>query len=747
MKRSMVFGPLFVTLVVTGFILRLSFLGRVPPTLYLDEIDDYINSQNWFYYGGIFNFSFTGLRISLFEILSGNALAVILLNFNLNIAARFSVFLYSLLICLPLYNFSIELYMNKTIARLSTLLWLFSPLSFFMGLYGTSLELFPLFYFIIFVTILLRLHKQSYKLNRNWFYLIFISAVLIIIRDNLVWSFLDFLFIVLMLIIYETFSRSGLIRQKFNSKQQIIFLSSLVVSLILSWIFLIRKLSAYLLSSSLNLVLLPFPRAITLFFVRLYYFIAPNNLILLNPFPSLSLQYLPGFTPMFFLSEGFIVFPAIAYSIICLYKKKFFYQNLVLLSLVVGGYLAPVLSLANPPNFALESETIFAFPPLTILISVFIVHLKHSTETRVTVNFKGVFLHYKQFIMAIITCLIVLMLVNISGFYVDLSRNYDNSVISESNSNFYPFYGLEQSSNYIVLHNLTSYPLYYYPNTTLTSSWINLSTSESLSFWFYNEGYPLDYLKEYSDGKINSIKLLQPNSYPVVGIKGVIILNQNVSFDTILRNSGYLFNILSEILRPNGEIAWQIIKLTPNITAGIKVYNNSFLMNNSMKTNFTLNNFNLTSSTSNFSFGLKMKVLNAHLNSQKLEPLIRDPLFLSIGIACGTNFQWLPQSIQNGTVAYFEIKSSNSSYILYAVPPIDISSNETYFLFLSFRNDTFYFYENNSLLETKGSNYKFTWSQVIYLASSCNARLIGLFYQGYISPGVEDSLYYSESYA
>ena len=145
MRRSLVFELIFFTLVVISFILKLSLLGQVPPTLYIDEIADYINSQNWVYYGGIFNFSFTGLRISMFEILSGDALAVILLNFNVNIAARFSVFLYSFLICLPLYSFSRELYSDNTIARLSTLLWLFSPLSFFMGLYGTSLELFPLF--------------------------------------------------------------------------------------------------------------------------------------------------------------------------------------------------------------------------------------------------------------------------------------------------------------------------------------------------------------------------------------------------------------------------------------------------------------------------------------------------------------------------------------------------------------------------------------------------------------------------
>ena len=139
MRRSLVFELIFFTLVVISFILKLSLLGQVPPTLYIDEIADYINSQNWVYYGGIFNFSFTGLRISIFEILSGDALAVILLNFNVNIAARFSVFLYSFLICLPLYSFSRELYSDNTIARLSTLLWLFSPLSFFMGLYGTSL--------------------------------------------------------------------------------------------------------------------------------------------------------------------------------------------------------------------------------------------------------------------------------------------------------------------------------------------------------------------------------------------------------------------------------------------------------------------------------------------------------------------------------------------------------------------------------------------------------------------------------
>ena len=580
MKRNSYLTLIFIGLVIINVILRVLFLGRTPPSLYIDEINDLRTSQYWVTNASILNLSFTGLRVSLFEILSGNSFAVLVFRSEVNIAARFSVFIYSLLICLPLYRVSKELYGKRAIGWLSVLVWLYSPLSFFMGLYATSLELMPLFYFLIFIFFLVKLRKNMYKASRNWIYLIIVTFLLLFIRDNLAWSFLDLAFTVLMLFLYETFTKNGAIRRKFSIKQEVALLSVVFALIGAGWILLIRRLSSYLLSASLNLALLPFFEAIVIFFVRFYYFIAPYNLILLSPFPSFSLRYLPGFTPMFFLSEGIILFPTIGYSIFSLHKKKDSFQNFILLSLAVGGYLAPILSLANAPSFAVESETIFAFPALAILISVFSLRLLGLTKKRTTLRFRTIYLHYKAVALTVIIFLLALMLINVTGFFVDLSFHYNNHVVDDSNSNFYPYYGLRQSADYIVSHNLTSYPLYYYPNTSY-NNWVNLTTSGWISYWFYSEGYPFQYLNEYSHGKIKSINLIEPNTFPAIESGWVIVLSQNISYSKILAKSGYSVQILYEVLRPDKQIAWQIIKVTTNLTEALEIIQNVTLANNS----------------------------------------------------------------------------------------------------------------------------------------------------------------------
>ncbi|MCL6090746.1 MAG: hypothetical protein M1393_06885 [Candidatus Thermoplasmatota archaeon] len=465
--------------------------------------------------------------------------------------------------------------------------------------------------------------------------MIIVTFLLLFIRDNLTWSFLDIAFTVLMLFLYESFTKNGAIRRKFSIKQEIAILSAVFALIGAGWILLIRKLSSYLLSASLNLALLPFSEAMVLLFVRFYYFITPYNLILLSPYPSFSLRYLPGFTPMFFLSEGIILFPSIGYSVFSLYKKKDSFQNFILLSLAVGGYLSPILSLANAPSFAVESETIFAFPAFAILISVFSLRLLRLTGKGTTLRFGVIYLHYKKAALTVIIFLLALMLINVVGFFVGLSTHYNNYVIDNSKSNFYPYYGLRQSADYIVSHNLTSYPLYYYPNTSY-DNWVNLTTSEAISYWFYAEGYPFQYLNEYSYGKIKFIKLIEPSTFPAVGPGGVIILSQNISYSKVLSKSGYLVKTLYEVLRPDKEIAWQIIKVTPNLNEALGIIQKATLANDSR---------NITGLNSNFPLGLKLIITNTEFKNERLSPLLRDAYFINIGLSNGTNFPWLSPSV------------------------------------------------------------------------------------------------------
>ena len=737
MNRYKTLGIAFTALLVVGVFLRLLFIGRVPSTLFIDEINHLTNAQNWVWSANVSNVSFTGLRISLYQILSGNAFAVLFLGFDINLATRFSVLIYSILICLPLYKISNELFGNRRISYISVLIWLFSPLSFFMSLYATSLELMPLFYFLTFLFLVLKIHKNSYKLNKDWVYLAIVTFLILFIRNNLLWSFLDIVFTFLMLILYESFARNGFIKKRFSLTQEVLLLSDIFIILAIAWVLLIRRLSSYILSPSMNLALLPFNNAVILFFVRIYYFIIPQNLILLNIFPSSSLEYLPGITPMFFLSEGIVLFPAIGYSFLSLYKRKNTFQNVFLLSLMVGGYIDPIINLANSPSFAVQSEAIFAFPAFSILIAVFSNEL---LKNYVKAKTKSKFLSYKKAIRIFIVFLIVLTFVNIGGFLVDLSSHYNNYANNDVESPFYPYYGLKQSADYMVSHNLTSYTLFYYPNTSY-NNWVNLRTDGAISYYFYTEGYPLQYLNEYSHGKIKSIKLIDPNGFPVVSLNWAIVLNQNVSYDKVLLNSGYSVKILYNVLRPDKNIAWQILKINSNFSAASKIINNSTLLNNSQNNKFKLNNSTVKILNSNFAIGINFQTSNSHLNNSKLFPLLLDSKFINIGLSNATNFPWLSPSIANGTVAYFELKSSNSSYIRYTSTTTNITANMTYFLFVTYNGSSFYFYLNNSLLCIWPSNYKYAWTAALYLTSEPNIKLTAILYPSYITPGVENSLY------
>ena len=161
MKRNSYSTLIFIGLVIINVILRVLFLGRTPPSLYIDEINDLTTSQYWVTNASILNLSFTGLRVSLFEILSGYSFAVLVFRSEVNIAARFSVFIYSLLICLPLYRVSKELYGKRAIGWLSVLVWLYSPLSFF---YGTLRDFTRVNAFILF----LNLHLLPIKIAQEY---------------------------------------------------------------------------------------------------------------------------------------------------------------------------------------------------------------------------------------------------------------------------------------------------------------------------------------------------------------------------------------------------------------------------------------------------------------------------------------------------------------------------------------------------------------------------------------------------
>ena len=744
MKKDKLFFTVVISICVTGVILRLLFIGKVPPSLYIDEINDLVNAQNWIKTGSILNVSFTGLRISLFQILSGNAFAALFLGFNVNVEARFSVLLYSVLISLPLYKVSNELFGGRTIGYVSVLFWLFSPLSFFMSLDATSLELMPLFYLLTFVFFVLKLRNNNYVFNRYWIYLFAVLFFIFIIRDNMVWSFIDLIFIILILIFYESFSREGIIRQKFSLKKEILLLSSIVLTLSLVWFLFIGKLSSYFLSPSLNLALLPFNQAARLFFIRLYYFVKPQNMILLNAYPSSVLRYPPSITPIFFLSEGLVFYPAIGYSLFSSFKRKNTFRNIFLLSMIAGGYSEPILSLANPPNFAVQAETIFAFPAFVLLISAFLIELVRSYSKLNTNNIKrGCRLH-KKTLVSIIAFLMILMMVNIGGFLVDISSHYDNYASDNIESQFYPFYGLKQSADYIVSHNLVSYPLFYYPNTSY-NNWVNLTTNELISYWFYTEGYPLQYLNEYSHGKIGSIKLIYPGTFPVVGPNGVVVLSQNFSYSTILSDCGYSTKILYNVSRPDKTIAWQIIEVTPILPAASGIINSSTILTTPGETNMTFGISVLRKLDSNFAVATIFNISDSRLKNDRFFPLFRDSMFLNIGLGNGTNFPYLSPIVANGTVAYLELKMLNSSYIKYVATTTDIMPKISYFLFVTFNAGQFYFYLNNTLLSAWSSSLKFTWTPDLYLTSSPSLKSESIIYTGYATSGIEDSIFLWES--
>ena len=725
-----------------GAFLRFYELSSAPNTLYIDEMQDLVGAKLALSDILPIN-SFSEFQNDFTLTLNGYFLSIWLFPKSVGIASRFPVALYGSLIPLPLFFLTKELFKTNITAFISSFLWEFSPLSIFMSRYAVSVELYPLFFFLVFIYLFVLFYEhKSNRSRRKIFFLVVVLSVIIISRDVLIWSIQDVVLLALFLLIFKIVSSR--LNHTVNRRREY-FLFAFVITIIAVILTILTFAKSTLLSlvslpSNFSLYSIPIEDSINQLIIRIYYFLLPQNFIIFSLYPVNFFIIAPSRTPTLFISEALLAIPSFIFVVFNLIKKKMFFEYSLLLILFFGGLLSAIVNTANSPVFVVESEAIFSFPALTIMMACFTVYILRNHSAKLSNSTKKILKLY--FARIIVIGVAILFVFNLYGFEVNIFNNYDKYSTSNPSTPLYPYYGLNLASNYLVRHNLTNDTIYYYPNTSLRG-YVTLSTNNDINFYFYSMEYPLIYLKAYSNNTILSISLLNPYQLPVIrNPNPVIILSQNNSYAFYLANNGFTVNVLDTIDRPNGVIAWQILMVTAQTSGFNRLFTNSVLLSSvDNQTSIPINASLSSVYAHNFTLITVFELASFNQSNRFHELFSSNNGTINIGYSVGSNFPWVPPSLANSSFPYFQIQTINPHFGKIVAPIEPLQSNSIYLLALTFSNGIFSFYINSTLISSWTPGYQLYNLSTIFLENYEQSHVFAMLLQSCVNAGTEAGLY------
>lgn len=570
--------PTLLLIFLLSFALRILGIGKSPPGLYNDEL--YYSISALAQLNHISSLMVPNFSISqwIFYFLNGYIGSLYFLGPTV-LSSRMPEVIYGSLMIFPLYLVAKDLTKNHRIAVAAALLWSISPSAIITSRVGYGIEIFPLFIFLFIFLFLYRFSRDGeYK------YLI-IPALLVSLSvyytSWFIWlgfpTLVSIISLLLIFILEKFGSRLVFVRHRlglgflifmftFFSIWTLVYLAWRMPSPIHNLLNSIIPYSSSLPSNN--------PFGFILFIKRLIYAISPTN-IFIFPLSTNALAYgSPVQIPMSYtFLFPFLIIYLVSLFIQIKHPDKSLKSDYLILTLFFAGFLEPLFNLTNSHTNFEPSEGIFALPFLAIMISsgIFyllnLIHQKFNPPIKVLQSISSPVgrnnikkIPWDRYLTLLGALLVILSAFSVSSFEYSLNTSTMNYYQNNPDTLYYPFYGWENVSQYLVSNHLNKYPIYYVPGS---GGWLNFSNENNLNYWYYHQEFPNYWLYYFSNGKVKLAGLVTNSVSSLIGNNGSILLSQEVNFTHILRDNGLRFRILDGIYRQNGQVAIQIIFLYP----------------------------------------------------------------------------------------------------------------------------------------------------------------------------------------
>lgn len=698
-----------------GLIIRLYEITAIPPGLYTDELQFLLSAYVQMHGKSSVPFSnINGPNTLAIIYYSLNGYFISLFLFGLgNLSARLPVALFSAAMIFPIYLVSMEYIKDESVGILAGILWEFSPASFVMARWGVGVEFFPLFLFLFILYFIGRLIHHS-NVRSSMVIVIFISLLSIFLPSVSVWTLipLGIFFISVLGYFLALKSRNSDLWNKVLYIY-IIFLI-VVIGMFVSFPSLVfsgplKYLSTAQLNPQYYLFYLPYYISFPQFFVRLFTFLSPTKLFIFPGITSQSVgiqQVLIPFALWYLLIPFYVTF---FYIIFKTFRNKISPSYPLMIILFLAGFIQPILNISNPTISLEPAEAMFADPFLMIISSSGIIifvrfiinsidfHRKYSLSHFSILKFKISHRHKKNLFRLSVMALVLLMVsapVTTAIFFSNYFTAYGQLQESNESSIFYNSYGLEQSGNFLVTHNLTDNEIFFIPSN---GGGVNFSNNEVFNYWVYNLHFPSAWLYIYTHQKVRSVNVLRPGTLPDPNGNNSIVISQNASYGSFLTTNGFSHKLLYSLNRSNGGMAIRIYQILPNNTVPSQndlVYGVS---------NFTGVSRTNTSLGANQSFTAVLFVRSTGF------PLPADLLYslgygLNIGVRSAQFFPWL--GLPNDTLVpysnlYSRIQSGNYStpYSWYQFATnLALRNRSTFMISVTYHNGLYSTYINDTLI-------------------------------------------------
>ena len=707
-----------------GFLIRVYKLWSDPPGLYTDAMVGILKAKIQLY--GVHSIPFNNissrtLPAILYDSINGYFLSIFMFGFG-SFSARFPFALYSSLMVFPLYGFTAEIAKSKKTGMIASLLWVISPSPFVTARVGNAVYIFPLFIFLVILFLIMRLIRSKNKIGYS--ILIFsLITVSLYISNISTWNIIPILITLISLFGYLLFSNYRF--SKLYKAFAILYVAVVISSILLiifdsSLLFttVLKNFSSDQVTPSFFLFERPFYESVPDFFVRLFTFLSPEKMFLItSPFtPIINIHYVlvPFMLPFLMI----IFYPAVAFFIISIILKKNWKRYLFILILFLAGFIQPILNISNSVTSLEPAEALFAVPFAIIISSIGLERFLYCTlinkkdrsndllEKETDNMYFGITKQHnkriKKILILIFTVLIIFGGLSTGIFIHTYFTGYSDSLEDNNSSVYYTTYGLEQASNFIMTHNLSTDEIFFQP---ANGGGINFAKTSQFNYWVYNLHFPSEWFYLYTHGKVSNVNVLRPGTLPSPNVSSALVISQNVSYGQFLKVNGFDAKVLYEHERADGSMGLIIYQITPISGKSFdryKVFTTIFPENN-----LTLNNFSLQANSS-FSATLAFSVTETILNNrdESIFSSKGDGFNLGIGPAC--NFPWLRLSnltnVPFGNL-YTKIASNNynvSHTWLQFAARNPIVQGSVYYLTETYSKGIMSFYLNDTMV---GQNY------------------------------------------
>lgn len=523
---------------------------------------------------------------------------------------------------------------------------------------------------------------------------------------------------------------------------------------------------SYYLSSNQDL-LLGGIRGLKIFFMKYISYYSPTFLFLtgdINPTANTGLTGEFLFPGLFFFYFGLLV----GFYKLLKSETERFSIGLMLFWLV----LSPVEGSASiVVNYTDSSVALTMIPSIEFFISIGIMfvldntprltrsikyklrHLvsvsdPHSRSSYNTHRITGYSLKKPITAVAIILIAYGLSTVTFSYDYFDIHAvNVENTPPTWADWGY--LFGFPQIAEFISSHNLDKLPIFVSPDGLFGN---NLSEF----YYFYNvQHIPSSYLQYYSAGKIQGTKGVINVSYFYYPSTSLIISGCYNNVKELSQN-GLAAKSLVNITRPDGKIAMLLIEVKPSLNSSdLKVLSNSTLHCSNINKSSIYSRL-LPNISNNFTVMLEFSIPKENYTPNKFYCLLEsDPSYDNIPrfgfrVSSCSYSPALDGSPTNMTLSSFlYTREGNFSSVPGTFAQIWSNSvivpGKTYFTWLSYDNNTFTFFVNNTVVNTGKLFYSLApMSNKITLNTNFNSTILRLYlWNQTLNPQEISYLYYN----